>query len=390
MSDSEAACAETANGTVHGFADERFAALRERFEANIASGGDLGASVCVTLEGETVVDLWGGWADEAQARPWQNDTIVNVYSSTKTVTALTALMLADRGELDYDAPVARYWPEFAANGKADMKVWHLMTHTSGLPGWTETMSRDDVYDWKISTDRLAAQAPYWKDGEKRGYHALTQGYLVGEVIRRITGKTIGTFFREEIAGPLGADFYIGLPETEDHRVAEMLPPSEELTANMPEETARIMSNPGLHPVDTRLRAWRGAEMPAVNGTANARGMAKIMALLANGGVAKGRRFLSEAACNRALEVAVDTHDCLVGVPVRTSIEFNLRDPRPGVPVLLPHDRSIWGGGFGGSLLIADYDGRLSFGYAMNRMHGGIHSMEWGSDLAADMWRAVKG
>ncbi len=174
---------------VHGFAQDRFAAVKTLFEENIASGAEIGASFSATVNGETVVDLWGGHADPARTRPWEKDTIVNVYSTTKTMTALTALLLADRGLLDFDAPVARYWPEFAANGKAAVKVSHLMSHSAGLSGWKEKVSKSDIYDWEKATALLAAQAPFWEPGTAPGYHALTQGFLVGEVIRRITGKT---------------------------------------------------------------------------------------------------------------------------------------------------------------------------------------------------------
>src|SRR6476646_11931849 len=209
---------------IQGFVADKFSGVRDAFEANLASGADVGASCCVTLEGETMVDLWGGFADVGKTRLWEKDTIVNVYSTTKTMTALTALLLADRGLLDFDAPVARYWPEFAANGKENIKVSQVMSHSAGLSGWKEKITKDDLYDWEKATSLLAAQAPFWEPGTAPGYHALTQGYLVGEVIRRLTGKTVGTVFREEIAEPLGADFHIGLPASEDSRVAELIPP----------------------------------------------------------------------------------------------------------------------------------------------------------------------
>src|SRR3712207_4289302 len=194
---------------------ERFPDVRAVFEENLATGADVGASFCVTANGETVVDLYGGFADEARTRPWRADTIVGVYSTTKTMTALTALLLADRGELDFAAPVARYWPEFAAAGKADVTVAHLMSHSAGLCGWREPITRDDLYDWEKATALLAAQEPYWAPGTMSGYHAMTQGYLVGEVVRRITGRSLGRVFRDEIAAPRGADFHIGLPASED-------------------------------------------------------------------------------------------------------------------------------------------------------------------------------
>ena len=203
---------------------DRFADVRKLFEQNLADGTDLGAAFCVTVEASRGDDLYGGFADEARTRPWRADTIVGVYSTTKTMAALTALLVADRGELDFAAPVARYWPEFAAAGKADVTVAQVMSHSSGLCGWREPITSDDLYDWEKATALLAAQEPYWEPGTASGYHVLTQGYLIGEVIRRITGRTLGTVFREEIAEPLGADFHIGLPAAEDHRVADLIPP----------------------------------------------------------------------------------------------------------------------------------------------------------------------
>src|SRR6516164_8843220 len=216
-----------ARDVAEGFTADKFAPARAAFEANFAEGRDLGASFCATVNGETVVDLWGGYADAEKTRLWERDTIVNVYSTTKTMTALTALLIADRGELDFDAPVARYWPEFAANGKGEIKVSHLMSHASGLAGWREPLQPEDLYDWEKATSLLAAQAPYWEPGTACGYHAMTQGFLVGEVVRRVAGRTVGSVFRSEIAEPLGADFWIGLPASEDPRVADLIPPEPE-------------------------------------------------------------------------------------------------------------------------------------------------------------------
>jgi CubicO group peptidase (beta-lactamase class C family) len=182
-----------------------FEKVRDTFADNFATKGDIGASFCLTRDGETIVDIWGGYADAAKTKPWVNNTIINVYSTTKTMTALTALLLADRGLIDFKAPVAKYWPEFAANGKANITVAHLMSHSAGLSGWKEKITTQDIYDWDKMTSLLAAQAPFWEPGTAPGYHALTQGYLVGEVIRRVTGKSVGKVFREEIAEPLQAD-----------------------------------------------------------------------------------------------------------------------------------------------------------------------------------------
>jgi CubicO group peptidase (beta-lactamase class C family) len=361
--------------------------VRAAFEANLASGADIGASFCATVEGETVVDLWGGFADPARTRPWERDTIVNVYSTTKTMTALTALLLADRGELDFEAPVARYWPEFAANGKAGVKVSHLMSHAAGLSGWKEPITTEDLYDWEKVTALLAAQAPYWEPGTQSGYHALTQGYLVGEVVRRITGRTLGTVFRQEIAEPLGADFHIGLPASEDARVAELLPPPRGAAIADGKQTelqANMSNNPGIDVSATGARGWRGAEIPAAGGTGNARSIAEIHAILANGGVAKGKRFMSEAGCRKALELQIEGDDLILGSPSRFGMGFGLA----GGVVPLPNPNTIFWGGYGGSLVIIDFDARTTFGYAMNKMAGTTTGDMRALGLAMAMWTAL--
>ncbi|MBI1329515.1 MAG: serine hydrolase [Alphaproteobacteria bacterium] len=354
---------------IHGFADDKFAATKDVMAASLESGADVGASFCATLNGETVVDIWGGHADAAKTKPWVKDTIVNVYSTTKTMTALTALLVADRGELDFDAPVAKYWPEFAANGKAAIKVSHLMSHSAGLSGWAEKITKHELYDWEKATAMLAAQAPFWEPGTAPGYHALTQGYLVGEVVRRITGKSLGTVFREEIAGPLGADFWIGLPASEDERVAELIPPPPRGAigdgAEMSELLKNMSTNPGIDVSETKTRAWRAAEIPAAGGTGNARSVAEIHTILANGGVAKGKRFLSEAGCRKALELQIEGTDKIMNIPARFGLGFGLA----GGMVPLPNPNSMFWGGYGGSVIIIDMDARTTFSYVMNKMQG---------------------
>jgi len=373
-----------AEGLSSGFAQDRYAPVRGIFEGNLASGADVGAAFCATIEGETVVDLWGGYADAAKTRPWVKDTIVNVYSTTKTMCALTALLVADRGELDFDAPVAKYWPEFAANGKADVKVSHLMSHSSGLSGWKAPMTLADIYDWEKATAMLAAQAPYWEPGTASGYHAATQGYLVGEVVRRITGKSLGTVFREEIAEPLGADFHIGLPASEDGRVADLIPPPPGggiMDGEQPELVRNMSSNPPIDPMDTRTRAWRAAEIPAANGHGNARSVAEIHALLANGGVAQGKRIMSEAGCRKALELQIEGVDLVLGVPARFGMGFGL----PSAAVPLPNPNTIYWGGYGGSLAVIDMDAHASYGYAMNKMAGTTTGDTRAFSLLMGMW-----
>jgi len=368
--------------------DSRFETLRDVLDGHIAAGNDVGSSFCATMDGKTVVDIWGGHADEAKTRPWEKDTIINVYSTTKTMTALTALLLADRGELDFDAPVARYWPEFAANGKADVKVSHLMSHSAGLSGWKEPITEADLYDWEKATSLLAAQAPYWEPGTKSGYHALTQGYLVGEVIRRVAGKTVGTVFREEFADPMGADFHIGLPASEDARVADLIPPppggamgegtTDHLVANM-------STNPGINVLSTRTRDWRGAEIPAAGGTGNARSVAEIHTILANGGIGRdGRRYLSEAGCRKALEPQIEGTDLILGIPVKFGMGFGLQ----GGATPLPNDECIYWGGYGGSLIIIDMKTRATYSYVMNKMASTTSGDMRGFSLLMAMWGAM--
>jgi CubicO group peptidase (beta-lactamase class C family) len=336
--------------TINGFCDDRFGAVRETLATNLDSGADVGASVAVYLGGEPVVDIWGG---EIQNGPWQQDTIINCWSLTKTMTALCALILADRGELDFHAPVAKYWPEFAAAGKENIEVRHLMGHTAGLWNWEGEMEVADLYDWEKATSMLAAQAPAWEPGTESGYHALTQGYLVGEVVRRITGRTLGTFFREELAKPLGADFHIGLPAEHDHRVADIIV----------HENDKAPGQPPLTPDVTWTTEWRRAEIPAAGGHGNARSMALVQSVLAAG----GGPLLSAAGCERVFEQQSDGVDRITGMNVRFGMGYGL----PSADLPLPTPRSCAWGGWGGSVVVVDLDNNLTVSYVMNRMGGGF-------------------
>ena len=356
--------------TAHGFVKGKFDSLRATFEANLASGADVGASVSVRVADETVVDLWGGYADAAQTKPWVENTIVNVYSTTKTMTALTALLLADRGLIDFAAPVAKYWPEFAAGGKSRVTVAQIMSHSSGLSGWREPVTKQDLYDWHPAVEKLAAQEPFWEPGTASGYHAVTMGFLVGEVVRRVTGKSLGTVFREEIAEPLGADFHIGLPASEDNRVAELIPPppGQGLDANLDalnEIQRNWIVNPLFSVDDSKTRGWRAAELGASNGQGNARSIALVHTILANGGVAGGKRFMSEAGCRKALELQIEGTDLILAQPARLGLGFGLASGMmPGI-----NNGTMFWGGYGGSIAIIDMENRMSFGFAMNRMAG---------------------
>lgn len=373
---------------VQGYCDSRFAGVRDVFAAHLESGADLGASVAVTLEGEPVVDIWGGWADEDHTRPWERDTVTNVWSTTKTMTALCALIVADAGELDFDAPVSRYWPEFAAGGKGDrVLVRHLMSHTAGLPGWTEPMTIEDLYDWEKATSLLAAQEPWWEPGTASGYHAATQGYLVGEVVKRITGQSLGTFFAERVAGPLGADFHIGLPEAEDSRVSYVIPPPslEEQAAEIGEMAMRAMTNPMLTGLEPRTAAWRRAEIPAANGHGNARSVALIQAAVATGGEVAGTKLLSAAGCERIFEEQIKGTDLILGVPLRLGIGYGLTSPETP---LSPNERACYWGGWGGSVIVVDLDSRLTFAYMMNKMETGLVGDMRGFEIGVAVYQSL--
>jgi CubicO group peptidase (beta-lactamase class C family) len=351
-----------------GTCSTRFEPVRELFFAKLESGEDLGASVVLNIDGEMVVDLWGGWADEARSKPWTENTITNVFSTTKCMTSLAALVLVDRGELDLDATVASYWPEFAANGKAGIKVRHLLAHTSGVSGWEQPITLEDLYDWDKSTALLAAQAPWWEPGTASGYHALNYGHLIGEVIRRITGQRLGEFLAAQVARPLGADFHIGVPLSELHRVANVVPPPVLPTTPVsdppqldPNSVAfKTMTNPAMTPETTWTEGWRRADIGAGNGHGNARSLARLQSAVACGGEVDGVRLLSPQTIDRIFEVQSNGIDLVIGIPSKWGLGYGL----------LPEGRVCCWGGYGGSLVIIDVDRRLTFAYVMNKMAPG--------------------
>jgi len=353
---------------IQGSWDPKFEGVVETLSASLDAGTDVGASVAVLVGGEPVVDIWGGTVDEAGTAPWVEDTITNVWSMTKTMTFLCALMLADRGELDFYAPVATYWPEFKAGGKESVEVRHLMAHTAGLPGWDEPMVAEDLADWEKCTSLLAAQEPWWEPGTASGYHAVTQGYLIGEVIRRITGVSVGTWFASEVAGPLGADFFIGLPESEDHRVSMVIPPPPLDLENLnPSELAvRAMTNPPIDATYPRHAWWRRCEIPAANGHGNARSVAAVQSIVAGRGEARGVRLLSDEGCDRIFNEQIHGTDLILGAEYRFGKGYGLSSSM--MPI---GPRACFWGGYGGSLIVMDQDAELTVCYAMNKMDGGL-------------------
>ncbi|MBW2241394.1 MAG: beta-lactamase family protein [Deltaproteobacteria bacterium] len=374
---------------IQGFCDPRFESVRQAFLANFDGGNEVGASVAVTLDGVPVVDLWAGDAD-SNGRPWQEDTIVNVYSTTKTMAGTCMLMLADRGSLEFDAPVATYWPEFAANGKQGVLVKHVMSHSAGLSGFDPPLeTADDLYDWDAIVSRLAAQAPWWSPGEGSGYHAVTQGFLQGEIVRRVTGKSIGTFFREEVAEPLGADFHIGLDPAHDGRVGELIPPGSGPNSAQGDPDSigvRTMTSCPITGKEPRTSAWRRAEIPAAGGQGNARSVARVHSALACGGEVDGVRLLSEAGVARALEEQTQGKDRVLGVPIRFGMGFGLVGPT--FP-LSPNPRTFFWGGWGGSLAVIDLDARMSVAYVMNKMAANIMGDVRGGSIVLSAYKALE-
>ncbi|MBT9599328.1 MAG: beta-lactamase family protein [Vitreoscilla sp.] len=375
---------------VQGHCTERFDPLRQRFASLLASGDDLGASMALTIDGEFVVDLWGGFVDEARTQAWQRDTITHVWSTTKTVTNLAALWLASRGELDLDAPVSRYWPEFAANGKSGVLVRHVLSHTSGVPGWAEPMCTEDLYDWERSAALLAAQSPWWAPGSASGYQAMTHGFLVGELIRRVGGRKTGAFVAEHLAGPLGADFHIGLDPSQFDRVARVVPPPplpldfSQMPADLP--MMRVFTNPGPDASASWTPAWRQADLGALNGHGHARSVAQLMSIVACGGSPGGRSWLSPAVAARIFETQADGIDAVLGMPMTMGLGYGL--PNATLVPYLPAGRLAYWGGWGGSLVVADADRRMCFAYMMNKMAPGLVGGPNVASLAAALYEIV--
>jgi len=365
----------------------RFEPVRAAFLDNLDTGQDIGAAVAVFVDGEPVVDLWGGHFDATYTRPFGPDTIVQCFSSTKTITALCALLLADRGELDLDAPVAHYWPEFAAEGKGDILVRQLLGHTSGMSAWTEPMMLCDVYDRERSTALLARQAPLWAPGRTSGYHGFTQGHLVGEVVRRITGKTLGAFLHEDVAGPLGVadDYHIGTPAHCDPRVSLLVQGARHDHAIGHRLHDLTLHNPHVTPQDTWALPWRRAELGAVNGHGNARAIATLQSVLACG-EANGVKMMSDAGRERVLEQQSDGADLVLGVPCRWGLGHSLDTALfPGVP---PDARVAWWAGNGGSMSFVDLDARLAVGFTPNCWISGPHEQTRSRRLIAAAYEGL--
>jgi CubicO group peptidase (beta-lactamase class C family) len=346
---------------IAGRVDPKFAKVREAFASNFASGLEHGGGVAVVLDGKPVVELWGGHADAAKTRAWQQDTLVNVWSCSKGVVALAIAMLVERGKLDYAAPVARWWPEFAAGGKERITLDLVLSHQAGLNGLAVPMDVAGLLAWDPYVEALAAMAPLWAPGSRAVYHALSFGHLAGETLRRAAGRRIGRFTAEEIAGPLGADFFIGLPEREDARVAEMIEgpkASDWIPYVLASPFPHSCMNPDLDATAPNHRAWRAAEVPGGNGQATAAALAKIYGMMAGGG---GGLILRETIAE-ATRPRVRGIDESFGTPTAFAAGFQIEGPLTGKGAF---GHSGWGGSYG----FADPAARLGFAYVTNRMLG---------------------
>ena len=377
---------------IHGNYDEKFKSIVDSFENQYKLDLDIGSSLAVTCEGELVVDVWAGSRDKDQTLPWEKDTIVNVFSSTKNVTSLCAYILADRDQLDFFAPVCQYWPEFAQKGKENILVSHIMSHSSGLPGWDEPVAGNDLY----YPDKVAAlfetQEPWWEPGTALGYHAISIGNLMGEIIKRISGKTVGNFFKDEIADPLDIDFHIGLEDKHHSRVAEI----HQAVESNPEDIfeleegsvmQKVMTNGIITAPDANTPEWRRAEIPAAGGHGNGRSIAESMALIANGGTYKGKRIFSEDLIQYALEEQVRGNDLVLVEPLRWGIGFGLPIDNASWMGYLEEGACFWAG-WGGSMSIADTNKKVSFGYTPCLMEEGAIGADRSQNLVRTLANVI--
>ncbi len=390
---------EIPGGVVEGHCDPHFQEVVDEFVGNFTTRNEVGASLCLTHEGHKVVDVWGGQADASEQVPWRRDTVSVIFSCTKAATALCAHLLHQRGQLDLDAPVADVWPEFASNGKQSATTRMMLDHSVGLPGIREPLKSDCLTDWDYMTERLAAEQPFWEPGTRNGYHALTFGFTVGEVVRRVSGKSLGTFFQDEVAGPLDLDFWIGLPEEQEYRVAPMIPyrpgpdtPSTPFmeAAKQPGTIANLfLFNHGDWAVrGVNTRPGRAAEIGAAGGISNARGLAEFYTALSGNDAIVFPDTL--AAMTQA---SVATHvDATLLVPTRFSAGFMLsmdnRHRAVGRDSVILGQRAFGHVGAGGSLGFTDLECGLSFGYTMNRMGEGLFLNERGQSLVDAAYRCL--
>lgn len=372
---------------VHGHCDPEFQGLREVFEKNILSAEENGASIAVNVDGREVVSLWGGYADNARTKPWAENTIVNVYSCTKIVTALAMLKLIDRGTVSVNDKVAKYWPEFAANGKENIEIRHILSHSSGVAGWEKPMTMDDMYDLEKSTAALAAQAPFWEPGTMSGYHCWVYGHLIGEIVRRITGQSLKEFVANELAGPAGADVQIGCKEEDWARVSELIPPPPFELPPMPADAIPVkILNPLPDARPAMTPGWRKAEIGGANGHANAAACARLFSEISCAG--KGGLF-SKEILDVIFQEQTKGPDMFSGMNIRWGNGLALSgEGGTSLDGWLPTGRICLWGGWGGSLGIMDVGRKITISYVMNKMRNEQPTTPLSADYLKQIYKAV--
>jgi CubicO group peptidase (beta-lactamase class C family) len=393
----------TTAGPVNGRYDKRFESVAEEFVRNFEQRGEVGASVCINIEGETVVDMWGGMRDPETGDSWQEDTLSIVFSCTKAATALCAHMLIERGQLDPNAKVTDYWPEFGQNGKENTTVLMMLNHSAALPALRETVKPGGYNDWDYMVERLAAESPFWEPGTRNGYHMITYGWTVGELVRRVSGKSLGTFFKDEVASPLGIDFWIGLPEDKEPRVANMIPFAPDPSAIPTDFLKALVSDPdsiqylsflnsGGHQVDSREA--HAAEIGGGGGVANGRALAGMFNPLANDGKSGSVELLSADTIKRISAVSMATQcDATLLIPTRfaqgfmVSMDNRARPTGDQETALLGRD-AFGHVGAGGSIGFADPECRMGFGYTMTQMGAGLMLNERGQSVVNAAYKSV--
>ena len=399
---------------VNGYCDENFIEARHIFEKSISSGFELGGSIAVEVKGKKVIDLWGGHLDHSQLKLWEENTLVNVFSTTKGIAAICLLQLIEKGLLDIEKPVSEYWPEFSANGKDHIPVKYLFCHKAGLCGVREPLQSGAFSDWELITSALARQEPLWEPGTAHGYHAITYGHLVGELLRKIDGRTIGQYFKEEIAEPLDLDFWIGLPDSEFNRVSDIYPSKPgplqylfPLLTKLPRfmlpgrakflldfgDTSKpvgaAFNNPPISSsagMEANTKKWRNAEIPAANGHGTARSIAKLYGILANGGSRDGIHVLSPETIEKGRQTQSDGKDLVLGgMRTRFGLGFMLGTENVSMG---PNPNAFGHGGAGGSLGFSDPDNNISLGFVMNQMHPGITAWKTATDVAESVYKTL--
>ncbi|KAI4598828.1 hypothetical protein KJ359_002721 [Pestalotiopsis sp. 9143b] len=352
---------------VGGHNDPKFQGVRDAFEKHIKSAEENGASLAVNLDGKDVLSLWGGYADSARTQPWKENTIVNMFSCTKIVSALALLKLVDEGRVSVNDKVAKYWPEFAANGKENIEIRHILSHSSGVAGWEKPLTMDGLCDLKQRTEELAQQAPFWEPGTMSGYHCWVYGHLIGEVVRRVTGSSLTEYVAKELAGPFGADLQIGCKEEDWSRTAELTPPPALNVGPMPADSMPVkILNPFPDALFAHTPAWRRAEIGAANGHGNAQGCVRLFSNVTMAG--NGGKLLSKDTVDTIFQEQTRGVDGFNGLFIRWGVGLGLRgDGETSLDEFLPPGRICFWGGWGGSLCIMDLDRKITICYVMNKM-----------------------